>query len=58
MHGREEVHAKLWTGNLKRGDNLRDLDSAICLKKIGSETHSGPNFGWREGGVSYVDSKK
>jgi hypothetical protein len=34
------------------------LCSAISLKKIGSGTHSDPNYGWRAGGVSYINIKR
>jgi hypothetical protein len=32
--------------------------SAIFLKKIGSGTHSDRKFGWRGGGISYIDARK
>jgi hypothetical protein len=34
------------------------FNSAIFLKKIGSETHSDPKFGRRGGGVNYIDARK
>jgi hypothetical protein len=34
------------------------LLSDIFLKKIGSGMHTEPIFGWRGGGVSYIDARK
>jgi hypothetical protein len=34
------------------------MSSAIFLKKIGSGMHSDPKFGWRGGGVSYIDARE
>jgi hypothetical protein len=31
---------------------------AIFLKKISSGKHTDPKFGWRGGGVSYIDARK
>jgi hypothetical protein len=34
------------------------MSSAIFLKKIGSGMHSDSKFGWRGGGVSYIDARE